>query len=164
MCICIVSLHPQQHLVHIINEAAPLKATSELSRSITLQVILEGLFDKIKAQSSVIKSLTSDVEKLRGDEEVDPVDRIRLLERRMNEMFGEPGTEPRLSPFKQQELIDKVDYLEATVAAQADELCGMKLKGKDVRRDQSWSRHLYQIALHLRQGLIQKARMHVCRT
>eukprot|EP00892_Ulva_mutabilis_P012383 jgi/Ulvmu1/9517/UM053_0005.1 len=96
-----------------------------------LQVILEGLFDKLKAQSSVIHTLTSEVEKLRGDGEVDPVDRIRLLERRMNEMFGEPGSEPRLSPFKQQELLDRVDHLEATVAAQADAIHELRESGND---------------------------------
>jgi len=97
-----------------------------------VQVILEGLFDKLKAQSGVINVLSSEVEKLRGDEEVDPVDRIRLLERRMNEMFGEPGSEPRLSPFKQQELIHRVDHLEATVAAQADDIRELRESGNDV--------------------------------
>lgn len=109
-----------------------------------LQVILEGLFDKIKAQSNVINSLHSVVEKLRGDEEVDPVDRIRLLERRMNEMFGEPGSEPRLSPFKQQELLDRVDHLEATVAAQADEIRGMR--GEDVRSAKLRQSHVQGIS------------------
>jgi hypothetical protein len=84
------------------------------------------MFDKLKAQSNVILKITSEVDKLRGDGEGNPLDRLRFLERRFNDIFGEPGTEPWLSPFKQQKLMDKVDYLESTVSQQTESITNME--------------------------------------
>jgi hypothetical protein len=82
------------------------------------QVILETLFDKVKAQSAVIQRLTREISRFRDENGTDIFERLRFMESRLNEAFGEPGTDGQLSPFRQQDLIERVDHLETILSRQ----------------------------------------------
>ncbi|NJR41796.1 MAG: hypothetical protein HC767_03170 [Akkermansiaceae bacterium] len=55
-----------------------------------------------------------------------------MLEDRFNAIFGEPGSEAMFSPFKQQELVNKVEYLANTVAQQAEVIRHLEKVKKEV--------------------------------
>jgi uncharacterized coiled-coil protein SlyX len=96
-----------------------------------MQVLLETLFEKLKAQSGAISKINKQVDELRR-EDSNPLDRLRMLEQRFNAVFGEPGSEALFSPFKQQELLHKVEYLGNTVAQQADVIRHLEKVKKEV--------------------------------
>lgn len=56
-----------------------------------------------------------------------------MLEQRFNAIFGEPGSDSMLSPFKLQEMMNKVEYLGNTVAQQAEVIRHLEKVKKEVR-------------------------------
>lgn len=94
--------------------------------------MLETLYEKLKAQSGAISKINKEVDELRGDDG-NPLDRLRMLEQRFNAIFGEPGSEASFSPFKQQELVNKVEFLGNTVAQQAEVIRHLQKVKKEVR-------------------------------
>lgn len=91
-----------------------------------MQSVLEMLFDKVQAQSDAIAALSKHSAARFGD-------RLALLEARFDEMFGPPGTESALNPFRQQEMAARVSQLEAAQIAAADEVAELRHVAEQVR-------------------------------
>jgi hypothetical protein len=85
-----------------------------------VQVVLETLLGKLRAQGGALMRLAAALEPLAVGS---VAERMQFLERRFNEMFGEPGQDGRLSPFRQQEVLDRIGAIETLAAAVSD---GMK--------------------------------------
>ena len=47
-------------------------------------------------------------------------DRLRFMEGRFDALFGPSGSEPKLSPFKQQAIIEQLSHLEDVVSEHTD--------------------------------------------
>lgn len=81
---------------------------------------METIFDKLKQQSEALTLYGKHLDTLKGTSEVE--ERLLFLEGRFDAIFGKPGTEPKLSPFKQEEILGRLQELEGQVNAQADDL------------------------------------------
>lgn len=84
------------------------------------QVLLETLFDKLKAQSDALTLFSSHVNGLHVGADLE--ERLLFLESRFDAVFGIPGTEAKLSPFKQEEILGRLQAVEGQMTAQADDL------------------------------------------
>jgi hypothetical protein len=87
-----------------------------VSRQNTLQEILEALAGKLIAQGRALNTITSEFGTVASPGGV--LDRLRLLENRLDELLGPPGSDSQLSPFKQKDTLDRLEILESTVAQQ----------------------------------------------
>ena len=85
-----------------------------------VQVLLETLFDKLKKQAEALTFFGAQVDKAQTG--VDCQERLLFLESRFDAIFGKPGSEPKLNPFKQEEILGRLEDVEGQLAAQGDDV------------------------------------------
>jgi hypothetical protein len=87
--------------------------------------------DKIIAQATTLNTITSEFGGVTCPGGL--LDRLRLMENRFDEVFGPPGSDSQLSPFKQKDTLDRLEVLESAVAQQRRNLQAMQHDNDTVR-------------------------------
>jgi hypothetical protein len=78
------------------------------------------MFEKLKVQADAMVCFSQHIDRLRASTALE--DRLIFLEHRFDEVFGKPGSEPKLSPFRQQEALDRLQQLESSMGQHSDDL------------------------------------------
>jgi hypothetical protein len=108
-----------------------------------LQVLLETLFDKVKAQADTMALFAKQLDSTSSAAGL--ADRLAFLETRFSDVFGPPGAESPLSPFRQREMAERVQRLEGALAQHGHDVAELQAETREVRRRAHFA---CQCALH----------------